>query len=127
MRDTTSDQLACRAAAAAAARPAFLANVLARFRMLEALDDDGLAHWLGLSPVQLCWLGLCRRPRVDQFAADVGAIADRFAIEPARLASLIRQVDALAALAEASDQPRGLLAAARDRDEADSGPEDRAP
>lgn len=127
MSDVTSEQLACRAAAAAAMRPAFLANVLARFRTLEGLDDDGLARFLGLSRLQLCWLGLCRRPRPDQFAADIGAIASRFAIEPARLASLIRQVDALAALAEANRQPSGLLAAARDHDEPDPAPEDHAP
>jgi hypothetical protein len=93
--------------------------VLARYRAQERLDDEGLSRHLGLSFDQLPWLALCRLPRPEWFSGDVIDIAERFAIDPALLASVIRQVDALSALKEAPDVDSGLLAAARDRDDED--------
>ena len=125
MPEPPEERLLLRAGAAAAARPAFLAWTLARFRSAERLDDDGLARWLGIDPGQVRWLGLCRRPRPERFAADTRAIAERFGVEPSRLAALIRQVEALDALGGAVDQDAGVLAAARDREDgAEAPPED---
>lgn len=106
------------AAVAAADRPAFLGWVLSRYGQAERLDDAGLAHWLGIDPSRLAWLGLCRRPRTDSFVTDVATVSARFGVDPSRLATAIRQVDALAALATAPAEERGVLAAARDREAA---------
>lgn len=118
MTEPANDALRRRAAAAAASRPRFLAAALARFRAAEALDEADLARWLGIAPAQLPRLALCTLPRPDRFRADVEAIAGRFGIEPARLANLLREVDALAAL-DAADvaSGAGLLAAARARED----------
>jgi hypothetical protein len=120
MTRSTAERFVRRAAAAAAARPTFLAWVLARFQESEHLDDAALAQRLGLEPSRLAWLGLCRRPRPTHFSADVAMIAERFGIEPGQLASLFRRVDALAAFAQVVvGQDAGVLAAARDDTEPD--------
>lgn len=108
-----------RAAAAAATRPVFLAWALARYREAEGLDDAGLAVLLRIEPGQLGLLGLCRRPHPERFGDDLLAIANRFGVVPDRLALVIRQVEALAALAETPTPELGVLAAARDREDAD--------
>jgi hypothetical protein len=115
--DDLKHDLICRAAQAAETRPHFLAAVLARYRAIEQIDDAVLARHLGMSPDHLCVLALCGRPRQTTFRDDVDAIATRFAIQPARLATLIRQVEALDALSADHAAPGSLLAAARDADE----------
>ncbi len=127
MSDPVAHRLARHAAMAAAARPAFLGWTLARFRQAEGLDDAGLAGWLGTDPSRLQWLGLCRRPRPDRFAADIAALSARFGVDPSRLAAATRQVDALSALAHAPDQDIGVLAAARDREDDGADPDEDAP
>ena len=119
MSSAAEEALVRRAAAAAARRPAFLAWVFDRYREAEALDADGLADVLGIGREELGLLALCRRPRPDRFSDDLLAIANRFGVKPDRLALVIRQVEALAVLAEAPAPDFGVLAAARDREDAD--------
>src|SRR5688500_16786029 len=110
---TLSARLARRAAARAAERDGFMAWVLARYRETERLDDDGLAAFLGIDRAALDRLALCGRPRPELFGADVAAIAEHAGASEYRLANLIRQVEALQALARAPAEGVGLLAAAR--------------
>jgi hypothetical protein len=79
-------------------------------------------------------LALCKRPVAEspQFAEQARQIAAYTHIDAAQLAHIVRQVDSLAKLSERPEAPqpeetnaktapfyRGLLAAARDRTEAD--------
>lgn len=113
-----------RAAERAADRPPFLASALLAYAHAEGLDDAGLAARLGCPDADLPALLLCRRPQGATFAADVQRIAERFGLQPFRLAEAIRVVEGVAALRAAHDAadgrpPDGLLAAARDRAAAD--------
>ncbi len=121
------DDLLFRAAERGANHSFFLAATLRAYADLEALDDDGLAARLGCHRGDLPALALCRRPETgDAFAMDVQRIAGRFGVDAARLAEIVRLVDALGALgkgaAERSSEAR-LLAAARDREEDGAGPD----
>lgn len=107
-----------RAAERASRRRLFLASSLLPYAAAEGLDDDALAAQLGCDPADLSALLLCRRPTGEgpTFRRDVEAVAERFHLNPARLARLIRAADALVALGRAApDATGGLLAAARDR------------
>ena len=126
MPESVSPKVLRRAAATAAVRPAFLGWALARFRQAEGLDDAGLTRWLGTDLGSLEWLGLCRRPRPDRFAADIAALSTRYGVDPSRLAAVIRQVDALSALAHAPAHEDGVLAAARDREDDGTDPDEGA-
>jgi hypothetical protein len=91
---------------------------LHRYRTLTHCDptDD-----FDLPSALLAGLGLCRRPRADQFAADVTSIAERLRVPAATLANLLRTTDVvttLTGLNEAGSQVgTGVLAAARDHAE----------
>ena len=115
MTEQPDSILVQKAAEAATAQPMLLGWSLAPFREGEQLDQTGLAHWLGIETARLPWLYLCGKPRPEAFQADVSAIAARFSIAPFRLASLLRQVEALIAL---QGRHRAIidttLAAARD-------------
>lgn len=112
--------------------PFFLASALAAYARTEALDDAGLAAALSCDPSALTPLRLCRRPRPEPaaFRADVDRIAARFGADPGALAQIVRRADALATWRDAPPaagrDDAGLLAAARDRDDAppDDGGED---
>ena len=109
-----------RAAKRASRRPFFLASPLLAYARAERLDDAGLAARLGCDPADLPALLLCRRPTGEgpMFRSDVEAIAERFRLDPAQLAGLIRAADALVALGRAApDVTDGMLAAARDRED----------
>jgi hypothetical protein len=101
------------------ADPAFLAAALADYARSERLNERALAATLGCSPETLTPLRLCRRPRADPgaFRADVERIAARFGIRPAVLAQVLRRADVLAGMREPELSDRGLLLAARDREE----------
>lgn len=117
MSEPTLEQLAQRAAQSAARRPDYLAAVLAVYQRQEGLDDAALANRLELPVAELPWLRLCRRPRSDHFAADIEAITARFKLNALALARAVRQVDALAKLAQVPvDAEVGWLAAAREHD-----------
>jgi hypothetical protein len=106
-----------------------MASVLFRYQTSERMDDQSLAALLLISPQQLTRLALCKRPTPSlSFAEQVQHLAAFSGAEAGRLAGIIRQVDALAALQvtpamNASEvqsditnlRQVGWLAAARDR------------
>lgn len=115
----------------------FMAWALARFRVVEHLaTPSALGERLGLSRPLLTRLSLCKRPRPDEqdFAARVHEVAEFTALDPAILATVLRQVEFLEHLQSvrpaagenviqfpgAVSHPP-LLAAARDRDDSEKG------
>lgn len=118
--------------------PLYMAYVLAAYQAQENLTDEALARELGTLSLLVLRLSLCRRPdaRSLNFAEQVREIADFTLVDEAKLAHIVRRVDALEKLAarpaipvasesetESSHPLTGLLAAARDRYEEDSGEE----
>lgn len=118
MSETVRDQLLVRAAERAAANPFFMASALTVYQVEHGLDDAALAAWLGCGVEQLPRLRLCRHPDADpgRFRAGVEQIAAYAGVSPFRLAALLREADALAALHSGQRESAGLLAA-RDADE----------
>ena len=107
------------AAQCAGTNPFFLASLLLAYARAEGLDDPALAHYLGCAPADLPALLLCRRPAADPatFRAEVQRVAERFQLDPGRLAEAIRLAESLEALRRPSSATdAGFLAAARDRD-----------
>jgi hypothetical protein len=105
-----------RAAERVRSQPFYLAAALLDWAEREGWDDAALAARLGFAPKDLAGVLLCRRPigTGPQFRRDVERIAERFGLEPLRLAEAIRYADALAATA--AEDESGWLAAARDRE-----------
>lgn len=95
----------------------FLASALRDFADSEGLDDDALVTTLGCNADTLSLLRLCRRPRSEApfFRQDVDRIALRFGIDPVLLAEIVRRSDSLRAFQGSVADHRGLLMAARDR------------
>jgi hypothetical protein len=113
------ERLLAYTAQRAKARPEYLAWVLARYVEREHLSEGELEQRLGIAAHDLPHLALCLRPRTDHFADDVRQISARFNIDPSVLATIVRLVESLEALAagnvpEASESA-GLLMAARAR------------
>jgi hypothetical protein len=96
-----------------------LGRLLSRCCELEGISEADVATELGCTLDTLRWIYLCRIPSQSRFSDDVGRVAERFGLEPRRLAALVRRADAVAALAsphhDADDAE--LLLAARDREE----------
>ena len=113
--------------------PAYMASVLIAYQSQERLSDTELTHRLAIDEAQLPRLALCKRPSSegDKFAEQVRQIATYTGANPATLAQIIRQIEAVeklhtlppAARAEFENQPlssaSGLMAAARDRQKED--------
>ncbi len=114
--------------------PRFMAYALTLYRRQEGIEVEELAQSLGLMPEMMARLALCLRPDADspQFAAQVLEIADYTLADEGRLANLLRQVSGLEKLGRIQQAPAtgvaeeenvtlmpGLLAVARDRDEAE--------
>ena len=59
---------------------------------LAELTDDALAAQLGCEPAVVWRLRLCRRPRAEQWDADVERIAAAIGCDLARLAALLRSL-----------------------------------
>jgi len=97
--------------------PFFLASALQAYAHSEHLNDDALARALECSLETLALLRLCRMPRHEpaSFREDVVRIASRFGVQVDRLAEVVRRANALDALRRAVAKDRGLLMAARDR------------
>jgi hypothetical protein len=116
---TTTPRWLERAARSGSERPWTMGSVLEEYCASEGVTRQHLAALLGCSSESLAWLSLCRRPGPEQFAEDVNKIAERFQIEPAKLAQIVRRVDAVAVLRRPRDVEEGdpVLLAARDRDE----------
>jgi hypothetical protein len=74
-------------------RPAYVAWALVRVQARERLSDEALATRLGIATVDLPRLALCRRPRPEQWDADLAQIATRFGLAPEPLAAVLRAVE----------------------------------
>jgi hypothetical protein len=102
--------------------PFFLAAPLARYAASNRLDDEALAQRLGCERASLTHLRLCRSPdpMPPQFMKDVEQIAARFALDPDRLAEIVRFGLGLLAVSplpgEVAEDVPGYLMAARDED-----------
>lgn len=102
--------------------------IFKRYRQFKNKTHEALAEELGCSLETLDWLSLCRVPGEETFAEDLDSIATRFAIEPNRLAPVLRLAKILQVFAakrqhrEAEETPHLMPRAARDRlpDEDDS-------
>jgi len=127
MESKSNSFLLQHAARRAAQDRFFFSNSLVEFRNVRGMAEDQLAEFLGCRPIVLLKLALCRRPDPESpnFRSDMERIASVFKIRPERLVQLIREVDTMKALTKISQAkqrvPEGLLAAARDVDEDDSG------
>ena len=112
-------------AAKAAGDPFFLGFALAEYARAEGLTDDRLAARLGCPAESLTMLRLSRAPRPDPagFRADVERVADRFGADPGKLASVVRQAEAVTRLREAGSvtAEAGFFLAARDGDPPENG------
>jgi hypothetical protein len=103
--------------------PFFLAAPLARYAESQRLDDAALAARLGCDEDTLTHLRLCRNPDLmpPHFWNDVERIADRFHLDPDRLAEIVRFGQALLQARPAADAPTvpgtGYLMAARADDD----------
>lgn len=118
-----------------------MARVLMRYQQLEKMNDDALAAQLQTDALGLARLALCKLPVSDaRFAEQVRKIATYAKADPAQIASVIRYVESMDALAqkpatqvweETTTQPlskwSGVVAAARDRDEIESENDTRSP
>jgi hypothetical protein len=97
--------------------PGFMAFELRRYR--ELTDSDPSLDF-SISSESLGKLGICRRPRPENYAADTEAIAARTGIRTADLANLLRSIDAVTALStyrpssSTERETQGMLVAARD-------------
>lgn len=72
-----------------------LGYVFEQYRKHEGKSAEELATDLGCSLEVLDWLSLCRRPEEERFAEHLSIIEKRFAVEPYRLAAVLRRVDVL--------------------------------
>jgi len=101
-----------------AADPYFLGWILGEYTRSEGLTEEELAVKLGCSRETLLLLALCRRPRStpSEFRADVEQIANRFGVDAATLAQLVRWGEVVARLRAGAAGDHGSLIAARDRD-----------
>jgi hypothetical protein len=105
----------------------FLASVLAAYAQSEGLDDAGLAAALGCLLGELAMLRLCRAPRAEpqEFWDDITRIAERFGLEPDRLAEAVKRGRVVLRLRAASPGANGgFLMAARDPDRPPKPPEE---
>ena len=118
-----TDELLRHAARRARGRPFFLASALADYQAWHGLDDRALSAHLGCRSDVLPKLALCRRPSGEgaDFRAAVERVAAYAGVDALRLAQLLREADAWAALhsapSVADPEAPGFLLAARDRRE----------
>jgi hypothetical protein len=89
--------------------------IFERYKEIEKIDDAEVQRRLRISENDYYHLAVCGRPRSDLFALDIEILAERFNIEQAPLANLIRRVDSITTFRSYSDvASSGVLAAARD-------------
>jgi hypothetical protein len=126
-----TDQMAALAEHASQSQEFFGAFLFA-FQQQEKLGKDGLLRHLETTPELLTRLALCRRPVSDSpnFIQEIRQISEFTQIDAGILAAILRQVEALDALASrgkivqldksatrgVGNVHTGLLAAARDRE-----------
>jgi hypothetical protein len=115
---TPSDdaKLLAYAASRAKGHPHYLGWVFARYGELENISEHDLAEILSTTSHNLLRLGLCLRPRADHFAEDIEQIRDKFNIDAIALATVVRLVESVEAIAAGTgtvSAESGLLMAAR--------------
>lgn len=94
-----------------------LGYVFEQYRKYEGKSAEQLAAELECSLETLEWLSLCRRPSEELFVEHLELIEKRFAVEPHRLAAVVRHVEVLDVLPASQEQEEGeesFLLAARD-------------
>lgn len=97
----------------------FIGSLFGGWRAAFGTD---VAEVLGTGPESATALGLCLRPRPNEWERDVAEIAAACGCDSTKLANFLRQALAIERLAEApqvGDVVDGRLLAARDRDEDD--------
>ena len=121
---TTPEWLKVAAQRSAQEDSASLGYAFEQYRRHEGKSAEELAAMLGCSQEVLDGLALCRRPEQDRFAEHLRMIGNRFAVDPRRLAAVLRRVEVLDVLpADGEEGPAvredSFLLAARDhsRDE----------
>ena len=98
-----------------------LGFIFERYRQFKNKTHEDLADELGCSLETLDWLSLCRVPDEERFVEELNVIAERFNVDPHRLAPVLRLAKILQAFAakrankDAADSPAIKLLAARDR------------
>jgi len=117
MRKSRTDALLVRAASRARARSEFMASIFARYEDLLGDDSSDLRKTLRVSAADWPKLALCLRPRQDNFAEDIHAIASTFHCNASVLANIVRLSEAGEVMrgGEAEANRPGLLIAARKR------------
>jgi hypothetical protein len=119
-----------------AQEPDFISTLLQAYIEQEGLDDQALAAQLGIDLSAYHRLAMCRQPRRDHFARDIQQIATFVGADMTELLRVLRQANAVQALQHASppetrsdpapialpQRRPNLLAAARDREQAESEP-----
>lgn len=102
-------------------RSSFVATDLAAYRSIHETSEEELARFLACPAEALADLALCRRPDPSKpnFKTEVQRIASFVGCDDARLAILLREVDAINVFRSAAENSEGaadagLLAAARD-------------
>ncbi len=119
MTRSYDNRLLAHAARRTRSHPAYLGWVLHRYGELENRSADDLAKLLGMSALDLPRLSLCLRPRTDHFADDIRQIREKFNMDAAALAGVIRLVESVAAIVTLTTDTEapgsGLLMAARAR------------
>ncbi len=95
-----------------------LGYVFEQYRKYEGKSLEELAAELNCPLETIDWLSLCRRPDEERFAEQLDMIEKRFAVEPYRLAAVIRRVEVLDVLPTSQEEGDGgeeaFLLAARD-------------
>lgn len=98
--------------------PWSLGHVFEQYRKLQHKSAEQLAAELDCSLEVLDWLALCRRPDEERFIEHLHLIQKRFAVEPRRLAVVLRHVEVLEGMPEVKGEgdagERPFLLAARD-------------
>jgi hypothetical protein len=83
------------AAERSAQDPASLGYVFEQYRKHEGKSAEELAAMLDCSLKVLDELSLCRRPEQERFAEHLRMLEKRFAVDPRRLAAVLRRVEVL--------------------------------
>jgi hypothetical protein len=113
--DESQARLTRMMASKLSAYPDSMSWIIERYKEIEKADDAEVQRRLGISDNDYYHLAVCGRPRSDLFALDIEILAERFNIEQARLANLIRRVDSITTFRNYSEvASSGMVAAARD-------------
>jgi hypothetical protein len=106
----------------------FIGNILSKYKDSHKLDDNELSRYLNCKSTDIKRLALCRVPddSKDSFQRDIQHIADFVSCNADNLIKLIREINIVEALLQASkkDFKDNMLMAARD-DQTENNKKDR--